>query len=388
MKKIINSSIILLILFICLERFTFYSFKTLIPFYLANKIGLHSYTTDWIFGYIRLLTFCSYIISAILIDRVRLFRNLKIYFIPILLALFLCVFNSTATIFIGISLLVLTSKLIAINVFVKIFESFDTDTPFDDRLYLLIILAINVFSALSTIIFGIVGFSRFINLAFSLSNIIIWIVFGILFFKFYKNEEKPKTEFVDNHIFSQSFLILGMCFLGFVIFYLLDSRFSAIRDKVASSDSIISTLYFIPFSLAFLIGIFFLFVKRFSAISKIILGLILLSIEGLFIYFLNFYINNIHTFSLIFDSVSNAMELIITPSILALIIINSKIELKATMLSLFYILLYAIEYINAYLLKINLGSMIIISELILFGLFYLVLRYKRLSKDKKLIIER
>lgn len=371
---------ILLILYYCLERFTYYSIGMYLPIYFATKLGLSETSSDLYYNLTRYLPFLSLILAAILIDRVSILRNLKLYFIPIVLGILFCMLGTYPTIIIGTSIFVLSSSLIQINIFLKIFKSLKNKNAIDDRVFLILYLALNLFSALAPILTGTLRTKMSIVSAYSLPNIVLWILFGILFIWRYSDEEdNSEPESIKFALSSKTLKVIAAIFLGFLIYHQINTQFFHIQSNFKDHQDYNFKLELIPSITFFVIGISFLFLAKVQHFSKIIIALISIATIGVAILFIPFSAENIDIFTIINNSLKSGVEIIIYPAVITLILLNSHIKQRGTNLAVFFILLYSIKYINLGLKHIDSILIIVISELILFGLIYLTIRFKRLA---------
>jgi|GEM_PF-6480550 len=376
MKKLLNGSIFLLILFYCLERFTYNGFNSFLPIFLAKNFGLQEAGIDKFMMVERYFSLFSLILAAILIDRVKLFRNIQFYFIPLTAGLVLCCFNTLPTVLGGLSIMALAGGFIKVNVFVKLFESFGDNQRFDDRIYLLLYLAAGMFSGIAPIVGGGLYSMFTSNFAFSLLGLIIWIVFGILFFRVYKKDTTKDHQEVETHGNSNTLLIVVLGFITIIINGLLPQHFSFPGAGSTGSKGIIYLSVIIPTIVYYLIGILFLFVTRFTVLSKLIISIILVMICGWTSYFVRGSIAPSEMYTMIIKSLSSVAEVLLYPSVAAIILMNSQRNQRGTMIAILFILLSATGYINAQLLKVYFGWVIVMAEVLLAAILFLALRYK------------
>ena len=382
MKKYLNISVILLILYYCLERFTYYSIGMYLPIYFATKLGLSDTSSDLYHNLTRYLPFLSLILSAILIDRVRIFRNLKLYFIPIILGILFCMIGTYTAIIIGTSIFILSSSLIQINIFLKIFVQLKKANPIDDRVFLVLYLAFNLFSGLAPILTGTLRTDMSIFMAYTLPNIVLWILFGLLFIWKYSDsddEEPSELEATNIKLPSRTLKVILASFIGFLFYYHLSAQFFQTQNNFNDSQDFNFKLELIPFIVIYVVGIIFLFLSKVQYVGKIIITLTATIATGIIIIFNPFNSENIDTYTLIINSINSATGILIYPAIITLVLVYTRLELRGTFLSIFFLLTYTINYINSGLIKIDSTIMILISELALFGLLYLTLRYERLA---------
>lgn len=382
MKKYFNISVILLILYYCLERFTYYSISAYLPIYFVTKLGL-SYTSSDLYHNLNIyLPFLSLTISAILIDRVSIFRNLKLYFIPIILGILFCMLGTYPMIIIGTSIFILSSSLIHINIFLKIFARYRKVNTIDDRVFLLLFLAFNTFSGIAPILTAKLRTIMSIVMAYSLPNIVLWILFGLLFFWKYSDssdEEYSGLKTTNINLSYKTLKVILASFIGFLFYYHVSAQFFQIQNNLNESQDFNFKLELIPFIVLYVVGIIFLFLSKVQYIGKIIITLTATISIGIIIIFNPFNSENIDTYTLIINSINYATEILIYPAIITLVLVYSRLELRGTFLSIFFLLISTINYINSGLIKIDSTIMVLISTLVLFGLLYFTLRYKRLA---------
>ena len=349
-----------------------------LPIYFATKLGLSDTSSDLYFNLTRYLPFLSLTLSAILIDRVSIFRNLKLYFIPIILGILFCMLGTYLMIIIGTSIFVLSSSLIQINIFLKIFARFRKVNPIDDRVFLVLYLAFNLFSGLAPILTGTLRTDMSIVMAYSLPNIVLWILFGLLFIWKYSDssdEEHSELKTTNINLSSKTLKVILASFIGFLFYYHLSAQFFQTQNNLNDSQDFNFKLELIPFIVIYVVGIIFLFLSKVQYVGKIIITLTTSIAIGIIIIFDPFNFENIDTYTLIINSINSATGILIYPAIITLVLVYTRLELRGTFLSIFFLLTHTINYINTGLIKIDSTIMVLISELVLFGLLYLTIRY-------------
>jgi hypothetical protein len=377
MKKNLKISAVLLILYFCLEIFTYYCLSYL-PYYYAANHGIEFNPSDLYPLLKRYLPFLSLILSAILIDRVSIFRNLRIYFIPILIGILLCMFGTYVPLVIGISLFILSKSFIQINIYLKLYTTLKKGTFFNDRVFLVLYLALNLFGFLAPTLSGSLRMVMDTEIAYTLPSLIIWIIFGVFFLWRYSEDEYISDAEDNNKLLRNPILIIvAVSFLGFLVYDHFDNKFFQIQGDYREQQDYNLQLELIPLIVLYVVGLGFLLLPMVKHTGKIIFSLILTVVIGGLILFAPFSIESIDNYTLIIKSLINAVEILIYPAIITLILTSCQTKHKGTILAAFFILLYLIDYINLGLLKADSKILLGIFELVLFGLLYLIIRYKK-----------
>jgi dipeptide/tripeptide permease len=155
MGRLFNTSILLLILFFGLERFTYYGLKALLPLFLSAHPQMYPVTAESLMKISRIASILAYVLAAVLIDRVKLSRNISLYCIPMVAGLIFIWVGSYTALYTGLTLIIITGTLIKVNVIVKVFDLLTVLERMEGKAYLLMYLIINVCIGLSPLLVGI-----------------------------------------------------------------------------------------------------------------------------------------------------------------------------------------------------------------------------------------
>jgi sugar phosphate permease len=148
MKHIFSRTTLILIAFLSIERFTFYSIKGYLPIYLSREFDFIFSEMKVLSGYLSYIPLLSYLIIGLTFDKLKKFSELRFYFLPIIVSLLLMFIKTPATFIIGYSILFFTGPFIKINVIIKIFDYLKSISKDDDRVFIFKFLVLNIFSAL------------------------------------------------------------------------------------------------------------------------------------------------------------------------------------------------------------------------------------------------
>ena len=250
----------------------------------------------------------------------------------------MCLTNQFVVVLSGVCLLLLTGPFVQINVLVKLFTRVSKGSFFDDRIFLLLFLLISIFVGFSSVIYEILSHPFELNLAFALPALVSWILVGLAFQLFYKPiKEISSASFMK--INKRCMIVIGLATLVVFFYSFFQSSFTALRSNTGYSSIPSSWSEFIPYSYYFVAGIFFLFLPKFQTIDKTITFLILVIVVGIILLLTQSFLERsvLSVWSACFRSVQVVADVLIYPSLYALVLTTAGKYEKATALAFMFI---------------------------------------------------
>lgn len=374
MKHIFSRTVILLIVFLSLDRFIQYGLLSNISFYFGKEYGFLLSETKIIIKYIVYIPLISYLIIGLTFDRFKQFQNIRFYFLPVLIGILALFIKSPITAIIGYSILLLMGPFIQITVILKIFHYLKSQKFNDDRAFVLMFLSIGVFSFLAPFITQLNNISAFnVSDIFPLLNLVILFIFGLIYFLMPLKQIDVKQ---ISNFKTQSYkvIILGLISLISLSFFsdiLRNNLFVAGQDFKPESYRIIITL-----SVLFFFGTIFLFIPKLVSALKIKISIIIILLLGLISLF--FSLNDISSSqNLVFNITAGLMsvlEVLFFPALIFIILNSTNYKYLAALLSLYYHTKFFVSDISGLLRKID-QDIIISIILILFLAGFIFVKY-------------
>lgn len=359
MKHIFSRTILLLIVFYALDRFTHYGLRGNLPLILLRDFGFDFDDMKSIGRYLDYIPLLSYLIIGFTLDKYKHLRDIRLYYIPVIVGILILFIKSPISFAVGYSLLFFISPFIKVIVLIKIFDYLKSKGINDDRAFVLMILVLNIFSffgpfAPAYLRHGI-GFESIDS--FMMLFLSAWLIYGLLFF-ILKSEPTKISKTTGSNKQSYKILIISllslflMNFFSNVIFsdYYIDSE----NLKPELIRSIIQVV------LIFILGIVFLFLPNFRSRFKINISAFLILIIGIISLSVGFVdLSDIQSHVLIAASgLDSAFYILFSPAIYFIFLDTFNYKKRAAFLSVFYFIHFFISDISEHLRMLNQDTLI------------------------------
>ena len=380
MKKILTKNILLLCFLFSIERFAYYSLRSSIALYLIRFLELSDTDAFRIYGNITLFTPIGYILTAILIDRIPLFKNFKLFFILIGIGAAVLFFPGTIYLYTGVTIILVTGIFIKVNVFIKIYENLPDEYARYDNMFILLYLISNLFGfaapLLSPLLRDIIGF-RF---ALPLLVIIPLIIYIPIFLIAYDAKNEVKNKFSIQSLKNKKlFIIIAGCIVVLGFFnvnepYNFEFKNNLPGNLILLQNSISMIFYFI-------IGLFSLLIINVPLqLKKISISIILLiAIAVLFIISRTLETNSLLIICII-QAIKGSIDILLYPVIVSIILLLSRPDKRGTTLSIFFLALSILGSASNYMTFMDNNMILIGSIIILIILVFLYVLHSRNSE--------
>jgi hypothetical protein len=297
--------------------------------------------------YLAYIPLLSYLIVALTIDRYKQLREIRFYFIPIIVGILILFIKSPITFIAGYSLLFFIGPFIQIIVLIKMFDFLKSKELNDDRAFILMFLILNVFSFLGPFITAHLKYN--IDLASSTSFPIlflgIWLIFGSLFFLL-KPKQKEISKTIDHNKQTHKILIASLVGITILSYFLKVTGNILFIESEDYKPEMIRNI--VQLSSLFLFGLLFLFLPNFKLHFKfkistfiiLLIGIIsLFAGLGLLSDYLNITLN-------IVSGVGSVFEILFYPALILLFLDTFNFKYRAALLSLFYFIDFFVSDIS------------------------------------------
>jgi hypothetical protein len=122
MKHIFSRTILLLIVFYALDRFTYYGLRSSLPLVLFRDFGFDFADMKSISQYLDYIPLLSYLIIGLTLDKYKRLRDIRLYYIPVIVGILIFFIKTPISFAVGYSLLFFISPFIKVIVIIKIFD--------------------------------------------------------------------------------------------------------------------------------------------------------------------------------------------------------------------------------------------------------------------------
>ncbi len=375
MKRLLNSKTWILILLYCLVQFTYYSLRAGGFLHFIDRFGFSkddALEVSQLFQYIPLI---GLIAAAIFIPLNRFLQKLWIYFIPIFIGISLCLIPQPLVVMTGISLFLVTGAFIKVNVLVQLFTSQGNYKYFDDRIFILLFLLVNLATFLSPLSYEL--FSKYIsqNLAPGVPSLILWAIGGALFYRYYQNQQPLEFKVNYQSLRINPLWIFGSAFLLLLLYSLLHSRFSVIIKDTTLPNFRAS----LPYALTGLTGIItavgLLYLPRYNTFQKVVTTIILLlAICCLTALFSSSESPNfIKGWAMLMTASYSILDIFIYPVLYTVVLLSFPTTWSYTGIALFMAIPQILYHLSENLGVIEFkGDLILVGLLLLAGLFLIL----------------